>query len=202
VTGMQLSMVWIGREVDGQHSLWDAARAGLSVPERDVVEIPDLLEGRVSSVIRSLQTFRCLRASGLWEQFHMQRSKSTSESQLSSQRGTPVTTPAKPRTLPSSPAVPSRAAVGCRVAVSSKDLSNRRHDAPQRTRVSSFLAFESRSPRSHAPTHGIEGLVLETATEYATQTEAPLWSVSLPAYGHRSTKRGMDAPDAYTGTTT
>jgi hypothetical protein len=50
-------MVWIGREVYGQHSLWDAARAGLSVPERDVVEIPDLLEGRVSSVIRSLQTY-------------------------------------------------------------------------------------------------------------------------------------------------
>ena len=57
MTGMQLSMVWIGREVYVQHSLWDAARAGLSVPERDVVEIPDLLEGRVSSVIRSLQTY-------------------------------------------------------------------------------------------------------------------------------------------------
>jgi len=205
VTGTQLSMVWISREVesrrqpeqkliqlmDGQHSLWDAARAGLSVPERDVVGIPDLLhvcsyvwtaakalhgtskaqeafvkeklfnllEGRVSSVIRSLRhlatrhqlrgaklddirrvcgyfeahcnrmkydeylsagypiatgviegawrhivkdrmersgmkwtergaqgllNLRCLRASGLWEQFHKQRSKSTPESQLSS----------------------------------------------------------------------------------------------------------------------
>jgi hypothetical protein len=193
MTGTQLSMVWISREVesrrqpeqkliqltDGQHSLWDAARAGLSVPERDVVEIPDLLhvcsyvwaaakalhgtskaqkafvkeklfallEGRVSSVIRSLRhpaTRHQLRGAKLddirrvcgyfeahcnrmkydeylsagypiatgviegacrhivkdrmdrsgmkWtEQFHKERSKSTPESQLSSQRGTPVT---------------------------------------------------------------------------------------------------------------
>jgi hypothetical protein len=40
---------------------------------------------------QGLLNLRCLRASGLWEQFHKQRSKSTPESQLSSQRGTPVT---------------------------------------------------------------------------------------------------------------
>ncbi len=40
---------------------------------------------------QDLLNLRCLRASGLWEQFHMERSKSTPESQLSSQRGTPVT---------------------------------------------------------------------------------------------------------------
>ena len=204
-TGTQLAMVWAGSEVerrlqpgqklvqimDGQHSLWDEADAGLSVPEADTVEILDLLhvctyvwtaakalhaaredqevfvkdklvallEGRVVSVIRSLRHLatrrglrgfkrddinrvcgyfeshrsrmqydeylaagypiatgviegacrhlvkdrmersgmkwtkpgaqgllhlRCLRASGLWEQFHLQRSARSPELQLSS----------------------------------------------------------------------------------------------------------------------
>jgi hypothetical protein len=204
-TGTQLAMVWVGNEVerrlqpgqkliqimDGQHSLWDEADAGLSVPEANTVEILDLLhvcsyvwtaakalhaaredqeafvkdklvallEGRVVSMIRSLRHLatrhglrgskrddidrvcgyfeshrnrmqydeylatgypiatgviegacrhlvkdrmersgmkwtepgaqgllhlRCLRASGLWEQFHQQRSARTPECQLSS----------------------------------------------------------------------------------------------------------------------
>ncbi len=46
---------------------------------------------------QGLLNLRCLRVSGLWEQFHKERSKSTPESQLSSQRETPVTSGGRSR---------------------------------------------------------------------------------------------------------
>ncbi len=84
----------------------------------------------------------------------------------------------KPQTLPSSPAVPSRAAVG-RGLRSPPAICRIDGTTTERTSVSSFLAPESRPRPPAQPT----ALPRPPQSECTAQTETALWSPSLPALG-------------------